>query len=389
MPNLRMNAHYRLRRKLVCGFTLVELLVVIAIIGILVALLLPAVQAAREAARRNSCSNNVSQQGKAFLNYESARGFLPPGAGIRVPDDCPPSGSSGGNFGCRGLGLHTNMMEYMEETAAADLIQQALNNRIAGQAAWQLVASHPALQNLRIASYQCPSTNDDFGVPSRRDYFGISGGVNRFNDFNDPPPAAEDIEPRVKGQRGYVYSSGAFLAENDLDGTDLRKVTDGTSKTYGIGESNHLQPAGQQRPGTQDDDGRYRWVGNLNTGGVCSWWFGGSTDADFTYARRPSASTISTGRVLRTTLYPINTNLGPWTIGFNQAVAESMDSALKSDHPGGVHVVFLDGHVEFLNEDIDFYLYQSQATIAGGEVGGYVGTRGPGPMPADPNRPTR
>ena len=113
------------RRYRLCGFTLVELLVVIAIIGILVALLLPAIQAAREAARRTSCLNNMKQLGLATLNYETAKKKLPPSKWREsVPN---PSG-----FGAIVVEHSTisYLLSYMEESAIADqwTFKQTWNN---------------------------------------------------------------------------------------------------------------------------------------------------------------------------------------------------------------------------------------------------------------------
>ena len=115
------------------GFTLVELLVVIAIIGILVALLLPAVQAARESARRTQCTNQLRQLGLAVLNFESTHRYLPPG-GPTCGQDQPSwwvagNQSGGGSPGsCYGPNWAVQLFSFVEKGSLADLAQQALND---------------------------------------------------------------------------------------------------------------------------------------------------------------------------------------------------------------------------------------------------------------------
>src|SRR3954451_297585 len=123
------------------AFTLVELLVVIAIIGVLVALLLPAVQAAREASRRSSCSNNLKQLSLAMLNYESTYNALPGGTG---------------RFGCCWGTWMVRVLPYMEQGTLAGLYQNSDGNDCTGPRYSQ--APNPAnVTTKRIKALTCPS----------------------------------------------------------------------------------------------------------------------------------------------------------------------------------------------------------------------------------------
>jgi prepilin-type N-terminal cleavage/methylation domain-containing protein len=244
------------------GFTLVELLVVIAIIGILVALLLPAVQAAREAARRTTCLNNLKQIALALLNYNDTRGQFPLGAYAAVKEDHPAEED--------GLGWATQILPQLEEQPLYDKLK---NNVIPGFQGNPWITNHPASQRgiftvahnngLRpiaggetiLSMFVCPSVDLPRTVPSG-EYFGLAG------DFVGTGYATA----HYKGSRGHCdrgmfwppkEGAAEYNCMYDINGDGiidsvpkraysrvrLKDVTDGTSKTIFVGEAAYFARA--------------------------------------------------------------------------------------------------------------------------------------------------
>jgi len=254
---LRAVRSVRFAQRLHRGFTLVELLVVIAIIGILVALLLPAVQAAREAARRAQCQNHLKQIGTAFLLHEGAHKFL------------PASGTSPWHVGdaMRGVGKKQtggwmyNILPYMEEQALYDLTNDGNPVITAQQKAAAVI-----MQQTPVSSYNCPSrrsarpgpytlpsswqpvNSDPMQVVVRGDYAANAGDGEGGLKF-----PVRDASGKVTGYQpilpplGYALfdnpSLFKFPSEKDQSGINflgaeisIKDILDGTSKVYMVGE---------------------------------------------------------------------------------------------------------------------------------------------------------
>jgi prepilin-type N-terminal cleavage/methylation domain-containing protein/prepilin-type processing-associated H-X9-DG protein len=300
------------------AFTLVELLVVITIIGILIALLLPAVQAAREAARRVQCANNLKQIGLALHNYHSQYNCFPAGSAVQVPGNCI-------GTDCRGLGLFVAIFPYIEQDNQYGKYEPAIN-AVGGWTAFTTM--YPDYDKLVVPGYQCPSATAWLNIVCRKDYHACTGGRTLL----------------TRNTRGDVYIDGVFYSNSFMP---ISRITDGTSKTLAVGEVVHPQPYGFG-PG----------YGNMNVGGPSSWFEGGSI-----HSSSPAPHPLQyNGRLVSSTKYPINSKHMPMTSDFES------DVPFSSDHAGGAQFVFCDGHVTFLNDTIDFATYQALSTRERGEI---------------------
>lgn len=307
------------------AFTLVELLVVIAIIGILVALLLPAVQQAREAARRTQCTNNLKQIGLAIVNYESSLKRYPPG---RI--GCDYSASASTHPACAathlgaasGTSMFVLLLPYVEEQSAYDALELKTDGGIwfsnsSGRVwDWTSRTQTLAVVESRPKMYHCPTDTAEQQWPMEDSGWPISPGTGSYAGMMGT------IGPTNNGNSNKYYNTGVFMYAVTFQ---QRQITDGLSKTIFVGEV---------------------YNGDSNEFGQFSLW---------SYGSRLASS-------LRSTVNQLNTPFGTGiSISGGNKVAEGTFTSL---HSGGVLFTFGDGHVEFLSDDLDGDTYEAYATRA-------------------------
>lgn len=311
------------------AFTLVELLVVIAIIAVLVGLLLPAVQAAREAARRMSCSNGLRQIALATHLYETVHGSLPPGSRLHNRNHEA------------GIAWRVLILHGLEETALQDVIGESTDGGY-------LLDFPPSIPNLFVcpSSPTTPTGNPLIDPNSLPSGVTLSTGWSSYTGVNGAGTSVEGTWDLDSTFYGEVYVDGVFYPDSH---TKLSQVTDGTSQTFAVGERAYLVDRfdGFARGAT--------WVGAVGPP-----------------RRVDEVRTYATKNVR----FPLNAD--PNQFGYYQldndkpagapTTLKINDFYFGSFHPGGAHFALVDGSTHFLTDDIDINLYKDLATRNGGET---------------------
>lgn len=349
--------------------TLVELLVVIAIIGVLVALLLPAIQAARESARRVKCVNRLKQLGLALHNFEGAMGAFPTGSDVK-------SDSANPFFKdlayANGFSL---LLPYLENEPLRDVYQN--------DQPWHY--QRPEVAAAQVVSFVCPSNAgkpnpiqeqvvlemakllgsplaDGDGLMGLTDYV-LSKGAN--DAFCDTPAR---IDPNERGMFEYHISTRA------------KDIQDGLSKSIAVGEGAGgeqwplCDAPGCSQPNEGLPDPPAQLAGDPRY--ARQWWIGaGNANA------LQQITSLATAGHLACTLEPLN----KWPVT-QFLFDDTADSTIcegtlargganphrvpnfRSDHPGGGNFLYADGSVQFVTEDIEMRAYRAASTIAGSET---------------------
>ena len=306
------------------GFTLVELLVVIAIIGVLVALLLPAVQAAREAARRTACANNFKQVALALQNYHSSQGAFPPGTQFKhnsARTACRNAPADPPDY--RGFGWGAFILPHLEQQAT---YEQFDFSSIYAPSSWQAAAS-------LVTAFICPSELNDTGwvdCCSGKDHNGIPAQDWRLSNMAGIGDSVDAycwlFQPTAIG-RGILFNYSEI---------DTGKITDGTTYTHIIGEI--VGGLGS------DARGEKVWIGH-------SWITRNVSDMS---QGINGPGTIPGGR---------DDSLDPFDgDGGNRHDEMHRENGFASYHPGGAHFAFADGSVHFVSEDASIAVLYAQAT---------------------------
>jgi prepilin-type processing-associated H-X9-DG protein/prepilin-type N-terminal cleavage/methylation domain-containing protein len=338
------------------AFTLVELLMVVAIIAVLIGMLLPAVQQARESASRASCANNLHQLGVALHGYHDVNSCFPPGLITDQTNICD-AGATG----------FTLLLPYIEQSNLRDSYQF--------DQTWWAPVNYLAVGS-PVPLFFCPSNRS-------------SGSINLGPiavQWNTPlPPTAAACD--------YAFCKGANAALNvdwtrvplpvrgvfairppdmSLTGVKLTDISDGTSSTMAMGDA----AGGNPRFRTRDPQTGQAAI-DPETGQPAivdqSWGAAGVGDAAHPYYGSVFAVTAQYGLPPAPNDEPMNLALvTPSIYGGdprgNNAAGKDWLSGFRSNHPGGCNFLFCDGNVRFLSETIQADVYRALSTYAGGEV---------------------
>ena len=314
------------------GFTLVELLVVIAIIGILVALLLPAIQSAREASRRTHCSNNAKQIGLALHNYHDTYKAFPAGAWMFNAAGVGSSSCTTADTSRREPWTVAILpfMELQSLYEQCDLTAQFVCSN--GDSAPPVGSPNRNVWETRVATYQCSSFPAKSIPNNHSNYYGVMGGG---------PYAMGYCESNNSGRR--FYNNGILFQNSDVR---LADVSDGTANTFMVGEQRY-----QLLDGGRTDAHWMGWA-STNRGGTSA------VTGTLAAAQLPINSFDSHGDKWDTAFGSGGFPLGH---GFHQRT-------FGSYHPGGCHFVLADATVRFINENIDANAYFYLAIRDDGEA---------------------
>ena len=322
---------HRIRQR---AFTLIELLVVIAIIAVLISLLLPAVQSAREAARRAQCVNNLKQMGLALHNYESTVKAYPMACALKI-------GMIDETFS-----VHARILTYMEQANLANQINYSVN--------WSIQTT---VAETKVPGFLCPSEQNTSQYPTGtiRHYptsYGALGGTWLMWDPNSNK-----------------VGDGMFLVNKCVAPAE---IIDGLANTVAFSEVKTQSPVLRDGGNPSGADVLPPTAPNQIAA------YGGNFDPSFGFSQWVNGLYIHTGI---STLFPPNTFVGYQTggrtydIGFTSSRLGITTSGrtytaftARSYHPGGVNTLMMDGSVRFIKNSVNRDVWRGLGTRNGGEV---------------------